>query len=183
MSDEDLALITAIAAGDESAMETFYKRHESTVYYFALKTLRQPVDASEVLNEVMMEVWRSAGRFAGKSKARTWLLGIAHHKVVDAVRKKARNERWESDEEAEEQADTCNPFDAAQGAQRQQWIKYCMERLAQAQKHVVHLTFFEGLPYPEIAGILNIPEGTVKTRMHHAKKSLMQCLERFLRNE
>lgn len=175
----DEALLRRIANQDEQAMEVFYQRHASAVFQFAEKTLRNPADASEVSNEVMMEVWRKAQTFSGGSKVKTWLLSIAHHKAVDAVRRKSRHDSNDPLEEEQVTSMQCSLEDARAGAEDKTRIKHCMKELKQGHQQVVYLTFFEGLAYPEIANILDIPSGTVKTRMMHAKNQLMNCLSRL----
>lgn len=76
-------LLKHMAAGSEAALREFYQTFNARVYGFALKRLRDPADAADVLNEVMLEAWRSASRFEGRSQVSTWLLGIAHHKIID----------------------------------------------------------------------------------------------------
>ena len=85
ISDTDL--LKMITAGDEKAMKIFYNKHSNLVFQFAVKMIKSQHDAAEVLNEVMLDVWRKPSGFQGRSKVSTWLLGITHHKVVDLVRK------------------------------------------------------------------------------------------------
>lgn len=178
ISDE--ALLQRIANQDEKAMELFYQRHASAVFQFAEKTLRNPADASEICNEVMMEVWRKANTFSGGAKVKTWLLSITHHKAVDTVRRKSRHDSNDPMEEDVIVSPQCSLEDARSGAEDQQRIKRCINELKQGHQQVVHLTFYSGLGYPEIANILEIPAGTVKTRMMHAKDQLMNCLSRLV---
>lgn len=174
MEDEELQLLQQIAGGNELALEKFYHRHERRIYSFALSRLRDPHAAADVLNEVMMEVWKGAGRFQGKSRIETWLLGITHHKVIDFFR---RNSRHQSEELEEVEDDRSEDIDQCINAlQQSQWINYCMERLSDEHRQVAHLALFEDLPYGEIATIVGCPQGTVKTRMFHAKRNLMHCL-------
>jgi RNA polymerase sigma-70 factor (ECF subfamily) len=176
----DESLLRRIASQDEQAMELFYQRHGSAVFQFAEKTLRNPADASEICNEVMMEVWRKANTYSGGSKVKTWLLSIAHHKAVDTVRRKSRHDGNDPLDEEFVVSQQCSLEDARAGAEDKVRIKRCMSELKQGHQQVVHLTFFEGLGYPEIANILEIPAGTVKTRMMHAKNQLMNCLSRIV---
>jgi RNA polymerase sigma-70 factor (ECF subfamily) len=175
LNDQALGLLERIARQDEQSLETFYHLFEASVYRFALSRLNDPLDASDVLNEVMMEVWKSASRFQGRSKVSTWLLGITHHKVIDRMRKHARTRADELQDDLPddsgisiERAIACTQ-DAGQ-------LKYCLDRLPDNHRQVVHLVFFEELGYEEIAGILECPAGTVKSRIFHAKAMLKRCL-------
>lgn len=171
-------LLTAIAGGDEASMEELYGLYEKTVYAFALSRLGEPHAAADIVNEVMLVVWRTAGRFEGKSKVRTWLLGMTHNKVVDVLRKRGGYKLEELDEGiTDTSADTSEAIVVA--AQHGEKVARCLRKLSDRHRQVVHLAFFEDLSYPEIAQIANCPLGTVKTRMYHAKLSLKQCLERM----
>lgn len=181
-NSSDQSLLEDIANENQAAMESFYKRHASAVYGFAMKTLQNPVDASEVVNEVMLEVWKKAASFEGKSAVKTWLLSITHHKSVDLIRRSQRHHH-ESDEHIDEKLNenpACSVLDGQLSAENAGHIKTCMNELQNGHRQVVYLTFFEGFSYPEIARTLEIPDGTVKTRMMHAKKALFACLNRFL---
>lgn len=175
-NENDIGLLTAIANGDQQAMERFYKQHSSLVYQFAFKTVQNGPDAAEIMNEVMMEVWRKAATFKGGSKVRTWLLAVTHNKAVDAVRRNARHDGGEELDEDAHAAPRCQLDDAVATAQHAKFVQHCLQKLKLIHRQVVYLTFFEGLPYPEIAKVLNIPNGTVKTRMLHGKKLMQNCL-------
>ncbi|MEX1032600.1 MAG: sigma-70 family RNA polymerase sigma factor [Cellvibrionaceae bacterium] len=177
MNDEtDLDLLTAIAKKDEQAMERFYNQYSGLVYQFAFKTLQNGPDAAEVMNEVMLEVWRKAASFKGSSKVKTWLLSVTHNKAVDAVRRNARHDGTEELDADAHTAPQCQLDDAVATAQHAKFVQHCLQKLKLIHRQVVYLTFFEGLPYPEIAKVLNVPNGTVKTRMLHGKKLLQNCL-------
>lgn len=178
----DNELLEAISSGSEKAMHEFYKRYSSIVYQFAFKTLLNGPDASEVMNEVMMEIWRKADSFSGKSKVRTWLLSITHNKAVDTVRKKSRHDGNQELNEETEMGASCSLDDAHSGLENSKHVKQCMNGLNNSHRQVVYLTFFEGLSYTDIAGVIEVPAGTVKTRMMHAKKNLMACLARLFGN-
>jgi len=173
---DDGELLGAIAAGSQSALSDFYRRYQARVYSFALQRLGNPADAAEVLNEVMLEVWRSAGSFEGRARVTTWLLGIASHKSIDLLRKRGRHVAESLDFDIDDSRPDPGPA-AVSGAQQGSQVRLCLDQLPDSQRHVVYLTFFEDLSYPEIARILEIPEGTVKTRMFHARKLLYRCLE------
>lgn len=157
-------------------MNRFFQRHHQSVYVYALRRLNEPADAADVLNDVMLQVWRGADRFAGQSKVTTWLLGIANHKILDIYRRRKRTEYDELDDShVDEQAD--NALNSIAMSQDAALIKRCMEKLSALHREVVHLAFYEDMAYPDIAQVLNCPTGTVKTRMMHARKNLKRCLQ------
>ncbi len=172
----DGELLTRIGKGSQTALADFYRRYQGRVYNFALQRVDNEADAAEVLNEVMLEVWRGAGTFEGRARATTWLLGITHHKSIDLLRKRGRRAADRLDFEIGDDRPDPGPA-AVAGAQDARYVKQCMDDLPDAQRQVVYLTFYEDLSYPEIARVLEIPEGTVKTRMFHARKALARCLE------
>lgn len=173
ISDEDL--LDRIGRGDEAALRRFYDRYQARVYRYAESRLNDPFAAADVLNEVMLEIWRHGVRFEGRSKVSTWVLGIARHKLIDHMRREGRH-AGETFDEATPDEDSPSAADAIAGLQEAGRLRHCMARLSDVQREVVHLAFFEGLSYPEIASVAGCPEGTVKTRIFHAKQALKRCL-------
>ena len=171
-------LLRRIASGSEADLEAFYRQFETTVYRFALSRLNDSFDASDVLNEVMMEVWRHAGRFQGRSKVSTWLLGITHHKVIDRIRKRGSRTMTEVDPQLPDSK--VNIESAIAGAQDADLVAKCMKGLSDDHRQVLHLAFFEDTQYGEIAEILDCPEGTVKSRVYHAKEAIKRCLSKLM---
>lgn len=183
MDTNDQSLLQNIVAQNQQAMEVFYHRFSSLVYRFAMRTLNSPVDAAEVVNEVMMEVWRKAHTFEEKSSIKTWLLSITHHKSVDLLRKSVRHEH-ESDEHLDAIIDPICPITKLQDAlSNQKYVQTCLQTLSDSHRQVVQLTFFDELSYPEISEILAVPSGTIKTRIMHAKKQLLACVSRLFDQE
>lgn len=168
-------LLAKIARGDQQALERFYYQFQRRVYAFAQARLGDPHLSAEILNEVMMEVWKSAGRFEGRSKVQTWLLGIAHHKVVDRLRKKPGPDVVELDEQLTDDSGVSIERVVA-GTEDAERLQHCLDGLSDDHRQVMHLAFVEDLPYGEIATIAGVPLGTVKTRMFHARKMLKRCL-------
>jgi len=169
-------LLRTIAGGDAGALAELYRQVESPIYAFALSRLGDREQAAEVLHEVMLEVWRRAGGFEGRSRALTWILGIAHHKIVDALR---RGRRWRPEvPPGEDVPDTAlpTPFERLEQGERRDVVRRALEGLSDAHREVVHLAFYQDLSYPEIARLLDVPQGTVKTRMFHARKALRRRL-------
>lgn len=179
MSVEDAQqLLQRVALGQVQAMEVFYREFERTVYRYALSRLSDPFDAAEVLNDVMLDVWRQAARFEGRSAVTTWLIGIARHKVLDRQRQRGRHETEEVSEELEDGQPLAETLLAqAQEAQR---MRSCMDKLGPNHREVVHLAFYEEWSQDQIAQLMQCPPGTVKSRMYHAKEALKKCLERWM---
>jgi RNA polymerase sigma-70 factor, ECF subfamily len=176
---EDAAeLLASIADGSETALAEFYRLYQSRIYGFIIRRVHNAADAADILNEVMMEVWRHAGAFQGRSRVLTWVLGIAHHKIIDCLRRRSPHLELEDgvEEYMEDECDGAPEILAKQ--QDATLLRFCVEKLSDSQRAVVHLAFFQELTYAEVATILACPEGTVKTRMFHAKQKLKDCLMR-----
>jgi len=173
---DETMLIAGIARGREQDLAEFYRRYHGRVYAFLLRRLGDAADAAETANEVMLEVWRGAARFEGRSRPLTWVLGIAQHKALDRMRRRrpdAVNDVQDAEALPDPGAGALELLAQGQEAER---VRRCLERLSDAHRAVVHLAFYEDLGYAEIAAILQCPEGTVKTRMFHAKQGLKRCL-------
>ena len=174
---EAVAMLDRIATGSQAALEDFYHAYEHSVYRYAHLKLNDPHEAADILNEVMLEVWNGAQRFEGRSKVSTWVLGIARHKILD--RQRARRPDTTDVDAREDLEDTGSPdpVDLSAADEQAEEIRRCLQELSDRQREVVYLTYYQGLSYPEIAVIADCPEGTVKTRMFHARKVLQRCLE------
>ncbi len=178
-ADPHQAWLDAIAAGDEAAMRRFYETYAGAVYAFALRRLDEPAEAADLLHDVMLEVWRKAAGYQGRSRVRTWLLGIAHHRILDRLRALGRARRRE-DPEADAAAhpdERGNTLAAVAGAGDARQVRRCLDGLPAIHRQVMHLAFYQELSYPEIAAVLGCPSGTVKTRMMHARRAMKRCLE------
>lgn len=160
--------LARIAAGDEAAFRRFYDAYADRVFRFVLTVLRSRHLAEEVVQETMVAVWRGAGRFRGASKVSTWVFGIARNIAHTLLRKEVRAERHVLEQVVEP--------DPADAISRQERVSAALAQLPEEQREVVFLAFYEGLPYREIGELMGIPEGTVKSRMFHAKRALLETL-------
>lgn len=176
MDEKHKLLLEQISAGSEPSMSEFYNEFESRVYKFAYMRLNNTFEASEVLNEVMMEVWKNAGKFKGNSKVSTWIFGITHHKTIDLMRKRYRHDHVESEVDPDIIDETPHIDQAILSSQITNKVQQCIKLLKQPFRDIIHLTFFEELHYSDIAKIMDCPKGTIKSRVFHAKSALKNCL-------
>ena len=177
MDEKDV--MRRIGTGDKSAMHAFYLHYNDAVYAFVLGRCGDATLAVDCVQDTMLDVWRTAARFQGGSSVKTWLFAIARNKLVDALRKRGK---LSFVEEVPEVVDTApNPEAAAIAAADSSRLHWCLSKLSEVQGTVIRLAFLEELTYPEIAEIEEIPVGTIKTRIFHAKQALMRCLEMGLR--
>ncbi len=182
----DRRLIERVAAGDREAFEAFYHRYQRKVFAYLLRLLRRPALIEEVLDDVMLAVWHGAGRFDGRSRASTWVFGIAYHKALKALTRARRSADRDGPSldapEAEAPvvpAGGSGPESAAQRSELRRKLASAMDCLSPAQRAVVELTFYYGYSYPEVAEIVGCPVNTVKTRMFHARRLLKERLPRL----
>ncbi len=178
----DEQLLHAMACDDMAAMTTFYRRHEMRVYRFLLSKLNDSFVAADILNEVMLEVWRSANRFAGRSKVTTWVLGIANNKALTYWRKQGQREFTELDDNLPDDTPEADLEQTLAAVQDGEVLHASMQNLSPPHREILHLVFFEELDYAEITSILQVPEGTVKSRVYHAKKLLKKQLAIAMRS-
>jgi RNA polymerase sigma-70 factor (ECF subfamily) len=173
--DDDRRLLERIARRDRIAFETFFRLHGSSVHRFVRDLVRDDGLAEELTSDVMVEVWRNAGRFGGRSRARTWVFGIAHHKAIDALRKR-RATLVPLDEVAGVAGEGDGPEQAALRADDRRMLAEALASLSPEHRAVLELTFIEGFSQKEIAEIVVCPVPTVKTRAFYAKQRLRDAL-------
>jgi RNA polymerase sigma-70 factor, ECF subfamily len=167
-SDEQL--LALVATQDRDAFQRLYERCADAVYRYAFSILRAPHLAEDVLQETMMAVWRGAKNFQGRSKALTWILGIARNQAHQVLRKEAAGRRLPEDDPTAETRDPTGTL------HRDLRVRDALDALSPEHREVMHLVFYEHLTVRETASVLKIPEGTVKSRMHHARHVLAEEL-------
>jgi RNA polymerase sigma-70 factor (ECF subfamily) len=167
----DDALVQAIGTGDRSAMRVLFDRHKNRVFRFILRMVRDRALAEDLLNDVFLDVWLRADRFAGRSSVSTWLLGIARHKALTALA--ARRPQQLDDAAALDIVDPApDPERELAGKQRATLLRRAIDSLAAQHREIIDLVYDQGRSIAEIAALLRIPANTVKTRMFYARQRL-----------
>ncbi|MEN2740302.1 ECF RNA polymerase sigma factor SigK [Microbacterium sp. X-17] len=166
-ADEVGDLIRSIAAGDRDAFARLYDGLAPRVFGLILRVLVDRAQSEEVLQEVFLEIWQSAGRFAPKrGQGRTWILTIAHRRAIDRVRSvRASDDRDRAAglrELATTQPGVAERVEAKVESER---VTAALERLPEAQREALGLAYYGGYSQSEIAALVGAPLGTVKTRM------------------
>lgn len=171
--------IAQIARGDRAAFERLYRVYQRPLFRYFLHFVHTIELAEELTNDVLVEVWKSAGRFKGRSKPSVWIFGIAYHKAMDALRRR-RPPVVELHAVAETVA--ADPRQTPEATAVRESIRSdvaaALATLSAEHRAVLVLTFNHGHAYNEIAQIVGCPVNTVKTRMFYAKKQLKETLER-----
>lgn len=179
--EDDEALLQAVAAGDQRALQTLYRRWQPRLQHYVQSRLGGDQSAAQdVVHEVMLDVWRQADRFQGRSKPLTWAMSMAHNKLVDYLRKWGREETRETLPEPDDHDDG-DTTAAIQGAQEAAYLRHCLQQLPPDQRDAIQLAFFDDMAYPDIAQVVDCPLGTVKTRIFHARAQLKRCLSALMK--
>ena len=171
----DEVLIRLIAKGAKDAIRLLYARHSVRVFRFLVRMTNNDATAEDLVSEVFTEVWRSAGRFEGRSQVTTWILGIARFKAMSAMRR--RTFEALDDDAAASIADTAdNPEVVMQNANRSAVLQSCLKELSSAHRQVIDLIYYHGQSIEEVAEVVGIPQNTVKTRVFHARKRIAELM-------
>lgn len=175
LADDDVDLLHRIAAGDRTAVRTLFARHHLRIYRFVTRLTGNEATAEDITNDVFLEVWRNAATFEGRASVSTWMLSIARNKSISAMRRRTESaiDETMADGIADE-ADT--PEVVAAKHSKGEQLRRCIEKLSDDHREIVELVYYQEKSIQEVAEIAGIPEGTVKTRMFHARKRLGEIL-------
>ncbi len=171
----DEVLIERIAAGDKLAMRALFARHHLRIYRFALRFVSDPQLAEDLVSEVFLDVWRHAAKFEARSAAATWLLAIARLKALSSLRRRRQTQLDDATAAAIEDPRD-DPEVAVCKQQQGDILRDCLARISPDHREIVDLVYYQGMAIGEVAEIVGIPEGTVKTRMLHARRQLSVLL-------
>ncbi len=174
MFPSDDGLIKRIAAGDREAMRVLFNKHNAPVFRYLKRMVRNDALADDLINDVFLDVWQQAGRFEGRSSVSTWLIGIARFKALSALRKPRHSSLDEHQvaETIEDGAD--NPEVVRQKQDKSNVLRRCLTLLSREHSEIVDLVYYHEMSIDEAAGVIGIPENTVKTRLFYARKRLAE---------
>ncbi|WP_308636071.1 RNA polymerase sigma factor SigY [Paenibacillus silvisoli] len=166
-------LVKQAVRGDDRALSDLLRGHYAMLYRYMLKVTMNKAMAEDLVQETMLKAIERIGTFRLQSKFSTWLISIATRRYIDEMRKQQREQKWQT----QEQALQAIRFDAAM--QRQDW-PHALDALGALSYEIrvpILLKYYYGYAYEEIAAWLDIPVGTVKSRLHNGLKQLRKELE------
>ena len=180
-----LRLLGRIEQADEGAFRELYCAFSRKLYAYVLRQLSDSAQAEEIVADTLYEVWKAPAKFRGESQFSTWLIGIARNKVLMHWRGRKPDADHEDVADLAEQLPSVAPgaFEIMADQQRSAGVRHCVDKLGSDHRECVHLVFYQGMALADVARIQQIPEGTVKTRLFHARQKLKQCLQRLLARE
>jgi RNA polymerase sigma-70 factor (ECF subfamily) len=171
-------LLVLVAKGDQPAYAELYERMSAPIYGLVRRVLRDPSQSEEVAQEVLLAVWRTASRFdETQGSATAWVMTMAHRRAVDRVRsEQATADRHHKFGQREVEPDYDSVSDTVATQLEREAVRKCLEALTDLQRESITLAYYSGQTYREVAERLEIPLGTVKTRMRDGLIRLRDCL-------
>jgi RNA polymerase sigma-70 factor (ECF subfamily) len=177
LADETLA--GRLTDGDVGALECLYERHARAIFSLALKLLADREAAEEVVQETFLKLWQRPEAYSpGRGRLIAWLLGVAHHRAVDRLRRRRLEQRYGASQQAADPVvSERDPLDDVLASLRGEALAKALQTLPVAQRIAVELAYLRGMTQVEIATLLGEPLGTIKTRLRLAMQKLRGSLE------
>jgi RNA polymerase sigma factor (sigma-70 family) len=182
----DGQLVELVAQKDAGALEALYDRYGRAAYSLARRILTEETLAQDVVQEVFLSLWRDARRFdAGRGMVATYLLSMTHHRAVDVVRREENLRRWRTSDEGLELAPDpkARVEDEVEASERRKEVRAALAELPAAQREALLLAYFGGYTQREVAALVGVPLGTVKTRMAAGMRKMREALQDAGREE
>ena len=179
LADEEL--MELVGGGDARAFEALYDRHGGPAFSLAYRMVGNRVIAEDITQEAFLSIWRSRLRYqSDRGSVRTWVLGIVHHRAIDALRRNLVHERRRASAEGIEEWQEARERTDVEVARREEarTVRAAIEELPDKQGQVIDLAYFGGFTHTQIAEMLDMPVGTVKGRMRLGLDKLRRSLSR-----
>jgi len=173
LADEDVMQL--VRRGDARAFEVIYERHSPAAFSLAYRMMGTRSGAEDVTQEAFLSMWRSGARFdRARGSVRTWVLGIVHHRAIDALRRATVHDRRRAGDEGIEERFEARERTDVEAARREEagTVRHALDSLPSDQCQVIELAYFGGFTHTEIADMLDAPVGTVKGRMRLGLKKM-----------
>jgi RNA polymerase sigma-70 factor (ECF subfamily) len=189
---EDDAWVARARAGDTAAFQALFQKYQRRVYAVALGVVKRPEDAMDIVQDAFIKVHRHLDSFQGSSSFYTWLYRIVMNLGIDHVRKNRKVVEWGDavpmDQAAGDRtliprvADS-NPSRTVVRRELSDKIRQALDTLPEYHRAVILLREVEGMSYEEIAEVLNVPKGTIMSRLFHARRKMQDELQTYLEGD
>jgi RNA polymerase sigma-70 factor, ECF subfamily len=171
----DAALVGLIAQSDKHAMQVLFARYGARVFRFLMRFVDSEPLAEDLVSETFIDVWRHAGQYEARSLVSTWLLAIARHKALSALRRRS------TDVLEDEVGDSIEnrgkgPEAAMQERERSTILLDCLKQLSPAHRQIIDLVYYHERSIADVARIIGVPENTAKTRMFYARRGIAKLM-------
>jgi RNA polymerase sigma factor (sigma-70 family) len=170
-NDPDLPLLRAMGCGDAAALAELYRLRGPALLAYLTARLDDRGLAEEVLQDVMLAAWQAAGRFRGQGHVMAWLLAIARTRAINAYHRQVRPHATQVALDEASAQESCEPF----GSHNEE-LSAGLRTLPAEQREALELVFYHGLSLKETAQVMSVAVGTVKSRLHRARKHLAKWI-------
>jgi len=190
LTAQEALFVSRLQANEDAAYDELVRIYSASIYHVAYRMLGDSADASDVVQDIFLKVFRNIGGFKGEAALKTWIFKIAFSEILNRLRWWKRRHRFSTmslDEQsngapAGDYVADCGPTpeEILQSKEREKAIQQALSRLSHEHRSIVVLRDIEGFSYNEIADVLGISMGTVKSRLARARADLKKSLMRYL---
>ena len=172
----EILLISRARDGDREAFGALVEQYRDNVYRLAYRMCGNEYDADEAAQEAFVAAWRALPNFRGDAKFSTWLYRLTTNAAIDVMRREKRHQTVGDGEMIEVADDADSPQETVERTEQQEAVQKALATLSEEYREVLLLRYMEELDYAEIAEVLQLPSGTVKSRINRAKAALKTAL-------
>ena len=189
---EDDDLVERARNGDRAAFQALFQKYHRRAYAVALGVLRRPDDAMDVVQDAFIKVHRNVASFQGASSFYTWLYRIVMNLAIDHIRKKRKVVEWGDDAAVQDAAgdgsllpkiEDAHPGHSVERRELSHKIREALDTLPEYHRAVILLREVEGMSYEEMAEVLDVPKGTIMSRLFHARRKMQEQLQPYLEGD
>ena len=172
----EILLISRARGGDREAFGALVEQYRDNVYRLAYRMCGNAYDADEAAQEAFVAAWRALPNFRGDAKFSTWLYRLTTNAAIDVMRREKRHQTVGDGEMMDLADDADSPQETVERTEQQEAVQKALATLSEEYREVLLLRYMEELDYAEIAEVLQLPSGTVKSRINRAKAALKAAL-------
>jgi RNA polymerase sigma-70 factor (ECF subfamily) len=189
LSAQEALFVSRLQANEDAAYDELVRSYSATIYHVAYRMLGDPSDASDVVQEIFIKIFRNIKGFKGEAALKTWIFRIALSEILNRLRWWKRRHKYATvslDEKANGKPTPIvlhagpTPEQVLQSKEREAAIQHALRRLSHEHRSIIVLRDIEGFSYNEIADVLGVSIGTVKSRLARARTDLKNSLMRYL---